>query len=353
MPLTFDNELVERFAKTLDKAKKIVILSHMNPDGDAVGSLLATYNWLKSAFFAGRTIPEITPLLPNPVPHDAEYLPGVSEIVDDEHNHELCEQLISDADVIIGVDFNNAGRVLPLDKALSNSPATKLLIDHHHNPDKELFHTILSVPDLSSTCELLYWLFARIIGDSSITLDTARCLYHGINTDTGCFSYACDDASLYEAVAALMRHPVEPSVVHDRLFNSYSVEKLNLLGYLISKRTKLFRDEHFAYFYIRESELSSLNCKASDLDGLVNYTLIMEEMQVGALVKEDNGRVRISFRAKNDFDVNRFANKYFGGGGHTKASGATSPYNFDDTIQCLETHMLKELKLFYNERRLL
>lgn len=342
MPLTLDNELVERFALHLGKAKNIVILSHQNPDGDAVGSALGAYHWLRTAFYAGREMPHITVMLPHPCPDDMRYLPDSDIIINAENNLDLCEQRIGDADLIWGVDFNDSSRVLPLDKALTESNATKLLVDHHHNPNHTLFNTVVSVPDLSSTCELLYWLFVQLIGDSSIALPTARCLFHGLNTDTGCFAYANEDASLYEAAAALMRHPIGAADVHNRTFNNYSITKMQILGFLLTQRMKIFPEVGFAYIYINAKELAQFNGTANDLEGLVNYTLMMQPMIVGAMVKETDGRVRISFRAKYDFDVNVFARKYFGGGGHTQASGATSPYDFDTTLQVLEENMLKE-----------
>lgn len=352
MPLTIDNETIERFARNLDKAQKIVIVSHLNPDGDAVGSALATYHWLMTAFFAGETKPQINVVLPNHCPVEALYLPGADTIVDCDTNFDLCKQLMAEADLILGVDFNNEKRIQPLDEDLLSSKAVKMVVDHHHNPNLSLFNTVVSIPDLSSTCELLYWLFVQIIGDSSISLPTARCLFHGINTDTGCFAYANEDPSLYEAAAALLRHPIGAADVHNRTFNNYSISKMQILGFLLSQRLKIFPEAGFAYLYINAAELESMNGTPDDLEGLVNYTLMMQPITVGALVKETQSRVRISFRAKNDFDVNVFAHKYFGGGGHTKASGATSPYDFDTTLKVLEDNILQELAEYQKTNRI-
>lgn len=347
MPLTLDNELLERFAHHLDKAQNIVIISHMNPDGDAVGSLLASYHWLTTSFFAGRQQPAIHLLLPHPCPADARYLPGSDLIVDATSDVQQCEQLIADADLILGVDFNSPSRVQPLNKAIQDSQSTKMLVDHHHNQDDTVFGTIIAIPDLSSTCELLYWIFVQLIGDSSVTDPVARCLYHGINTDTGSFAYACEDASLYEATAALVKHPVNPADVHNRLFNSYSVKKMRILSFLLSQRFKIFESEHFAYLYLDADDLEQLQGTAEDLEGLVNYTLMMEPIHVGVFVKETDSKVRLSLRSKYDFDVNSFAKRHFGGGGHTQAAGATSPYDFQTTIKILEDNMLKELSTLY------
>lgn len=344
MPLTFDNETIERFAKNLGKAENIVIISHKNPDGDAVGSSLGCYHWLRTAFFAGEKMPNINIVLPHHCPEECRYLPASDIIVDAENNKARCEELLLSADLIWAVDFNNASRVQPLDEALSQSTAVKLLCDHHQQPDTDFFDIIVSVADLSSTCELLYWLFVQLIGDSSITTETARCLFHGLNTDTGCFAYANEDSSLYEAAAALVRHPVHAAEVHNITNNNYSFVKMEILGFLLTQRLKIFHETGFAYIYIDANDLAAHNGTAEDLEGLVNYTLMMKEINVGAMVKETDGKVRISFRSKHNFDVNQFAKKYFGGGGHIQASGATSPYDFKTTLSVLEEKMNEEIR---------
>lgn len=346
MPLSIDNKLVESFVTNLSNAKNIAILSHMNPDGDALGSSLACYHWISGFLFKGHPQPHISIILPHACPDDMSYLPSYEIIIDAENCKDKCLKAIADADLILGVDFCNAGRVFPFDNALVESKAIKLVVDHHHSPDRILFDTVISFPDISSTCELLYWLFLQAGGEHSIDDSVARCLYHGINTDTGGFSYSNEEPSLYEATAALMHHPLNAADVHNRIFNNYTVRKMQLLGFLISKCLKVFPEEGFAYFAITAEELVSQGCTPYDLEGLVNYTLMMEVIQVGAFVKEAEGKVRLSFRSKNDFDVNRFAHNYFGGGGHTKASGATSPYDFQTTVNILETNMLKEIKEF-------
>ncbi len=344
MPLKIDTEIVEHFSIALSKARNIVIVSHQSPDGDAVGSALACRQWILSNRNLCSEVRQIDIVLPNPPLEETHYLAGCNTICNAVVDMPRCEQLLHEADLVWGVDFNNAQRVLPLNNALSASKAVKLLVDHHHNPDRQLFNTIVSVPDLSSTCELLYWLFAQIGGDTSINDATAQCLYHGMNTDTGNFSYACDDASLYEALATLMQHPINAAAVHNTLYNNYSFTKMRVLSFLLHERLRIFEKEQFAYFYITDKELAALGATGSDLEGIVNYTLMMKEIQVGVMVKESDGKVRLSFRAKNDFDVNQFAYTHFGGGGHTKAAGATSPYGFNETIKILEENILKELK---------
>lgn len=316
----------------------------MNPDGDAVGSSLACFHWMQSFYYHNNKDIKISVILPHDCPSDAQYLPSANIIKSAEKNVQECERLISEADLIFGVDFNNASRVQPFDSIIIESKAKKILVDHHHNPDTKLFDCVISHPDLSSTCELIFWIFKQIGGQKSISDNVARCLYHGINTDTGCFAYACEDSSLYEATAILMEHPINVSEVHNTIVNNYSITKMRILGFLLSERLKIFEEEGFAYLYMSSEELSSFGGSSEDLEGLVNYTLLMKPIQVGAFVKQTDDKVRISLRSKNDFDVNLFASKYFGGGGHSKAAGARSQYDFDTTLQILEKNMLDELK---------
>ena len=345
MPLVFDNETVERVSAHIAKAKKIVLIAHMNPDGDAVGSTLGCYNWLHDSFFVGSAMPQVCVMLPHALPPDMSYLPHSDIVIDAESNLELCVNMLGSADLIWCLDFNKANRVQPLDKALTDSKAVKIVVDHHHEPDLEFFDEVISAPDVSATCEMLYWLFVQAIGDSSVSDNTARCLYHGMLTDTGGFSYSNEQPSLYEATAALMRHPLNAADVHNRVANNYPIAKMRLLGFLISQRLKVFEDEGFAYMYCTAEDMRQLGVTPYALEGLVNYTLMMEPITVGAMVKEAEGKVRLSFRSKYDFDVNSFAQKYFGGGGHRRASGATSEFPMTETCALLEKNMLQEIAL--------
>lgn len=341
MALTFDTETIGRITDLLAGSRKTVIVSHTNPDGDAAGSVLGLYHWLRANFDDDR---RYTLLLPHPCPSDATYLPGAELLVSASEALTHCEQCIADADLIVGVDFNNPKRVVPMDNALIASKARKILFDHHHQPDRQAFDAIVSVPDLSSTCELLYWAMTQMRGSESVTFETARCLYHGMNTDTGGFAFSNEDPSLYEALAGIMRHPIGAADVHNRIVNSYSINKMRLLAYLLDQKLKIFEAEQFAYLAVSEAEWRSLGCIAEDLEGIVNYTLMMKQIAVGVMVKETEGKVRLSFRSKNDFDVNRFAATHFGGGGHTKAAGATSQWGFEETVKRLEDTMLPALR---------
>ena len=341
MPLTIDNKLVEQYRERVATAKNIAIMAHMNPDGDAVGSILGLSCAVRQ--HATKAL-SLTTILPNVVPDTFRFLPGSDLIIDADHAPELCKQAIASADLIICVDLNTTPRVGSLQLDLEQATAFKVLVDHHVGPDLQQFQLVISFPEISSTCELLFWLISQSWGLDSLNLDIARPLYCGICTDTGSFAYSCESPTLYEAVGHLMQFPIGGADIHNRIFNTFSVARMRLLGFCISERLRIFEDEKFAYFYLSNDDQKRFHVNAGDLEVIVNYTLMMKNVEVGAFVKElDNGSVRISLRSKYDFDVRLFASTYFTGGGHVKAAGATSPFDFPTTVQKLEEYLRKEM----------
>ena len=329
---------IEVFRSLIEGAKSIALVSHTNADGDAMGSLLGTRRVVEAHSKA-----KITMLLPSPRPKVFAYLPGYDDILVDSENHDECCKALMVADLIIAVDLNNASRVDNLGQALVESKAHKVLIDHHHSPDSELFHVLFSIPEFSSACELTYWLFARMYGEDAIDRDTARCLYSGICTDTGFFAYSCESPSVYEAAARLVARDIDPAGIHDQISNCFSIARMRFYGFALSERLVIMDDVKAAYFHFSLDDQRKFGVEPQDMEGLVNYTLMMKEIEVGVLMREEPTRVKLSFRAKGDFDVSTFANKLFGGGGHTKAAGATSTMGFEETREFVEQKLREAL----------
>ena len=329
---------IEVFRSLIEGAKSIALVSHTNADGDAMGSLLGTRRVVEAHSKA-----KITMLLPSPRPKVFAYLPGYDDILVDSENHDECCKALMVADLIIAVDLNNASRVDNLGQALVESKAHKVLIDHHHSPDSELFHVLFSIPEFSSACELTYWLFARMYGEDAIDRDTARCLYSGICTDTGFFAYSCESPSVYEAAARLVARDIDPAGIHDQISNCFSIARMRFYGFALSERLVIMDDVKAAYFHFSLDDQRKFGVEPQDMEGLVNYSLMMKEIEVGVLMREEPTRVKLSFRAKGDFDVSTFANKLFGGGGHTKAAGATSTMGFEETREFVEQKLREAL----------
>ena len=317
----------------LESSEKIVIISHMNADGDAVGSLLSWYHML-----GGR--PGV--ILPNGCPPAFSWMPGADRIVSGDAERERCERMLAEADLIVGVDFNALSRIDFLAPALRESKARKVLLDHHHNPEIEAFDLVVSLSHLSSACEVVYWTMNHLWGDEAIPRDTARCLYTGICTDTGSFSYSSEQPSVYEAAANLVAKDINAAGIHNQINDIYTENRLRFYGYVLTNRLRVFPESHFAYIYVTLDDQKQFGVTAADMEGLVSYAMILKETHVGALVREEPTRNRISLRSKYDVDVNEIARTYFNGGGHIKASGGQSSTSLQETIELLEKLFVKK-----------
>ncbi len=340
--LTFDTEKIAQFRQHMEQAKRVAIVSHTSPDGDNVGSILAMREVLTAHL--GKSPEAVTPVLPDPCPATMRCLPGSDSIVDGRSHPAEAQRLLMEADLVLCLDFNAPSRTGALQAALEEAPGCKILIDHHMQVEGT-FHLVFSQPDLSATCELLYWIVLQTWGPHALNRRSATCLYYGICTDTGSFRYACDDSSLYLAAAALVAHNIDAARIHNDIDNAYSVQRMQLLAFLLTHRLRIFENEGLAYFLVSEDDLQRHGCRREDLEGVVNYTLMMQPIQVGALLRENGGgELRLSLRSKWDFDVNRFAQRHFGGGGHTKAAGATLHGDLAATAAQVETLLRQELQ---------
>lgn len=324
----FDTQTIETIRRWVAEAKRIVLLSHMNADGDACGSLTGLLLQLD------RCLPEavsITPILPNGCPRNFTWLPGSDRILSGETQRDLCEQRIGEADLIIGLDINQASRIDFLQEPLLHSRARKMLVDHHHDPASDQFGLIVSDPDISSTCELVVWLTQALWGERYMTAEAARCLYAGLNTDTGGFAFSCNQASCFEAAAYLVGFHIDPADIHNRIINTFSIDRMRFYGFALSERLLIYPEQRVALFHFSLDDQRRFGVGGEDMEGLINYTLMIRDVEVGALVREEAGRTKVSLRAKYDVDVNLLA-RQLGGGGHTKAAGATCYMTFADTL---------------------
>ncbi len=328
---------VELLKEAIDNAKKIALISHINPDGDAVGSVLALYDVLSDY---GK---DVTPIFPNSFPEFLNFLPDVDKVYFASEKFHACEKLLKEADLIISTDYNCVKRIADLSEAYKLSTARKILIDHHVDVNREDFDLIFSYPELSSSSEILYWILKSIYPEKPITKKVAICLYVGICTDTGSFSYSCNSVTTYKALLELMETGIDAENIHYQIYNTYSEQRLRLLGYCLNERMVMLNDLPIAFIYLTTEDLKRFNYKKGDSEGIVNYTLTIKDIQIGAILVEQKDKIRMSFRSKGDFDVNIFANKYFEGGGHKKASGANSFLSMEETIQKLEKSFSEEL----------
>lgn len=310
----------------------VVIISHFNPDGDAMGSSLALYHFYRNNGC------HATVILPNSFPRFLSWMPGSKEILIAEKEATKARKAVEEADMIYIVDMNaphRAGSII--EKEITRSKAFKILIDHHVQPDIEC-DILYSIPKASSTSELIYiFLFEKLKQKNALTLEMAECLYTGIITDTGSLTYGCNNPKTYIILSKLIKKGVDGEQLHRCIYDSYGESRIHLLGLALSQRMKIFHNYATSYTYLSKKDLSDNQYQIGDTEGFVNYGLAVKGIQFTAIFIQQEKRVRISFRSKGSFDVNDFARKHFNGGGHRNASAAYHQDTLNNTITYFES----------------
>lgn len=312
--------------KLISEKNNLIIITHNNPDGDALGSSLALYNYLIKK---NKNVNVITP---NHFPNNLAWIKGADKINIYNQNVEKAKTLIEQAEIIFCLDFNALHRIDKMEESIKNASAKKILIDHHLQPQLENFDFAFSKIDISSTSELIYNFITGIENKEIIDKETAEAIYVGILTDTGSFSYSCNYEDTFAISAHLLKIGIDVENIHRKVYDTFSESRLRLLGYCLSKKLVVIDELSTAYITLTREELNYFNYQVGDTEGLVNYALSIEHIKLAVLFTEREGLVRISFRSKGDIDVNEFARKHFNGGGHHNASGATSRISLKETI---------------------
>ena len=323
---------IQQTEKLLENVKKIVIITHFNPDGDAIGSSLALYHYL-----AGKNF-DVSVITPNSAPHFLHWLPGSNTINVFEDNSDFSKSLINEAELIFFLDFNVLDRTQGMEKHLRNIPAKKILIDHH--PDPENFaDVIISSTGVSSTSELLYEFLTSLKEGFDINREIAECLYTGIMTDTGSFSYNSSSPETYYIVSKLIEYGIDKDKIYWQVYDNYSVDRMKLLGYCLNQKLKVLPDHAAAYISITKKELDKYNYKPGDSEGFVNYPLSIKGIVFSVIFIEHEEHIKISFRSKGEFYANHFAMKHFNGGGHRNAAGGYSDKPLNETLKMFEKEL--------------
>ena len=322
----------DQIQEVLSKPLNIAVTSHFNPDGDALGSALAVYHIMRLLNHKVHTI------IPNAFPDFLKWMPGSSDIIifESEQQAEAREKLVA-ADVIFCLDYNAAHRTGKMEEVLKIAPGKKILIDHHPNPDTEFFDFLLSDVTASSTAELCYRFFNETGILEYLNKDVAECLYTGIITDTGSFSFSCNSPATYRIVAHLVEEGIDAVNLHKLIYDTSSEGRVRLLGYSIYEKMVVLPEFRTAYIVLTKEDLENFNYNVGDTEGIVNFPLSIKEINLAILITERNDLVRLSFRSKGEFPANEIAQKYFEGGGHRNAAGGNSHQPVDATISKLES----------------
>ncbi len=310
--------------------KKIVITTHRGPDGDAIGSSLGMYHLLNNL---GHDVQVITP---NGYADFLHWMPGNENILIYEENEEQADAITKAADLIFLLDFSHISRIASYANTITQAKATKVLIDHHQDPDMAIADLIFSDTSACSTAQMVYEVIDAMGMTSKLNKAIAESLYVGIMTDTGSFKYASTTAKTHHIIAELIAAGAENSKIHDLIYDNSSANRMKLLGYCLNEKLRLYPENNAAIISLTAEELERFNFKKGDTEGVVNYALAIKGIIFAAFIAEKDGMVKLSLRSKGDFKVNEIANKYFSGGGHMNASGGVSQVSVDDTITNLE-----------------
>ena len=312
------------FKKIISKSKTISIVTHVNPDGDAMGSSLGLYHYLKGK---GK---QVKVIIPNAFPDFLAWMPASKQAMVFEEKEALVKKQISKSDLIFILDFNHYKRIDLLGEYIRNAPGKKILIDHHQKPDSVFdfyFHDVKA----SSTCELVYDFIGGIDATNAIDKKGANCLYTGIMTDTGSFRFSSTTQKTFQVAAALILAGAKKATIYNQVYDDYTENRLKLLGYCLYEKLVFVPHYKVAYMALSEAELKKFEFKKGDTEGIVNYALSVGGVDLSAFFSEKDGAIRISFRSKI-FDVNQFARDHFNGGGHINAAGAKSLLSMEETV---------------------
>jgi len=319
-----DKSLVKPIKKLLtDKSMKIVIVSHVNPDGDSIGSSLALYHFLKNTGFSNTVA-----ISPNAFPSFLGWMPGSENMILGTKSSALSSEKIKEADLIFCLDFNDIERTENLSSRLSKAKGVKILIDHHPDPRPHFDHVISQI-SASSTAEMIYEIITGLESEKTINKNIAECLYAGIVTDTGSLSYGCNNPRTYEIIAHLMALGVDGEKIHRLIYDTYSEQRMRLLGHCLSANLVVLQEQSTAFIFLSASDLKKFNYQEGDTEGVVNYGLSIKGISLAAIFIERKDNIKISFRSEGNVDVNILAREYFNGGGHKNAAGG----NFKDTLE--------------------
>ncbi|MBL0146461.1 MAG: bifunctional oligoribonuclease/PAP phosphatase NrnA [Chitinophagaceae bacterium] len=317
---------IQNLYSLLAQSKKVVITTHQKPDGDAMGSSLALYHFLIQF---GH---DVTVISPTNWASFLHWMPGCKKVIDYEGQTEKSNKLIADADWIFCLDFNTLSRTKNMADKLLTSNAQRILIDHHREPQEEVFTYGISDTSKSSTCEMVYDFICEAGFEDKITEDVATCLYAGVMTDTGSFRFPSTTASVHKMVAHLKEKGLQHSLVHEELFDNFLENRFRFIGHVLSNRMEIFYEYNTALIAIPQSDLIKFDVRTGDTEGLVNYPLSIKGIKLAVIIIDRGEERKSSFRSKGNFDVNTFARKYFNGGGHFNAAGGFNKEPLEEVV---------------------
>lgn len=317
------SELYPRLAEP----RKVVITTHQKPDPDAMGSSLGLYHLLIQL---GHTVQVISP---TNWATFLDWMPGSELVIDFEKNVQKCEKIIFDADWIFCLDFNALNRAKRMADVLANAKAERILIDHHREPQVEVFAYGVSNVQKSSTSEMIFDFIKDSGHVDKINQPIMQCLYAGVMGDTGSFRFPSASATVHEMIAHFKRNGLEHTPIHENVYDNFLENRFRFIGHVLMNRMQIDYELNTALMWVTKQDLLRFEIKTGDTEGLVNYPLGIQGIKLSALVIDRDEKRKWSFRSKGDFDCNTFARRHFNGGGHFNAAGGESDESLDANLQ--------------------
>ena len=323
-------ELRTNIREWIKKARKVAILTHTNPDGDAIGSSLALGLALRKRGLDAQI------LIPDGLPDFLRWLPGIEWSTTFAYKEEKATRILKEADLIFCLDFNDPDRLNGMESLLLKSDAGKILIDHHEDP-ADFADITLSETWRGSVGEMIYLFLKEIFEEDLLDSDIATCLYVAIMTDTGNFSYASSYPEIFQIAGDLMNYNLDKNRIFSNVYDAFTLDRMRLVGYCMQQKMVILPAYWTAYISITDEELKRFNHRKGDTEGIVNIPFSVKGTRFTALFIEKKDRIKISFRSRGNFPVNKVASDHFNGGGHINAAGGDSILTMEETLKKFES----------------
>ena len=323
-----DNDQLALMDQLISDANTVLVVCHKSPDGDAIGSSLG---WAEFMRLRGK---DVTVIVPDQYPDFLKWLPNTDKIVRYDKHTDKCDMLFKIADLVFCLDFNTPSRVDEMQHALVNSPAKKVLIDHHLKPDVPA-DLVVSHPEASSTCELVFRIVWQMGAFADLGKPFAVPVYCGMMTDTGGFTFNSNRPEIFQIISELLTKHIDKDRIYRNVFHNYSENRLRLTGYVLYEKLVYMPDYHAAYYSLTRDELKRFNYIKGDTEGLVNMPQQIKGLKLSISLREDTEKnvVWVSLRSVDDFPCNQMADEFFNGGGHLNASGGKIEGTIEEAIE--------------------
>ena len=322
---------LSKLGQLLNFPKSIVLLSHRNPDGDAIGSALGLSYYLQQRGHRTRCI------FPSEYPTSFEWMHQAQDILIHDLSPAESEKAVEEAELIFCLDFNSLDRIDRLGLKVLASSSPKVMIDHHLDPES-FADLVFSDTGYSSTSEIIYHVITGLSGSDALNKDIMEALYTGIMTDTGSFHHSTS-GRVFSICADFKQRGLDDTRIQELVLNSLPDKYLQLLGHCLYNRMELYPEKSFGLMYLTKEDYRKYDIRRGDTEGIINYLMMLKSVRIGALVMNQPSIIKLSMRSKGNASVQKICREHFGGGGHLNASGGFSKASLEDTLSKLREIM--------------